>query len=194
MTDDPLRTLWMDSTEEDPMTVDVIDLRSRQAELDRDVARRNQRELFAGGLVVAIFGARALWAWSGGSLWEAVGSGMVVAGALFVSWWILTRGQPLAPEPAVDTRTFLEQRQAELLHQAALLEAVPYWYLGPILPGLAVLTVADWPGSEGGVALVVWSLGAVALVGLTVGIAWLNLRAARQLRAEAAELDRPVGR
>lgn len=185
MAEDLLTSLWNELEEEDTMTVDILDLRRRHADLERTVSRRNQRELFAGGLVLALFGARALWATDP---WEVAGSAMVAVGAVVVSWWIHTRAQPLEVEPAVDTRSFLAQRRAELLHQATLLERVPLWYIGPILPGLLVLTMADWPGMDAGIGLAAWGVGALGLVAITAGIVWINHQAARALRDEAEAL------
>lgn len=178
---DDLDQLWLDD-EEDAMTVDVMDLRRRASARERDVALRNLVEVFAAGIVVATFGSFAVRA---PTLLGAWGSGLIALAGGFVAAVLAYRGGSLRHEPAQDTLSFVQHEREQLEHQARLLERAPLWYVGPFVPGLALISAANWPGPDGAL---LWG-GSVALqIAVLVGVSVLNLRAARTLRRQIDEL------
>lgn len=182
MNNDPLRELWLQS-EEDEMAVDVAELRAQSRELDRAVERRNLVEMFAAGVVVMAFSG---WAVSAPTWLGSVGAAAVVVGVLLVAATLLRRGAGPAVHPSGSTLDFLAQRRAQLEHQAQLLERVPFWYVGPLLPGLGILAVSTYPADPSRV----WSwVGSVLVQVLGVlGVLWVNRRAAADLRASIEAL------
>jgi hypothetical protein len=179
--DDDLRTLYQ-STQEDPVTADTTAIARRAAELDRTLNRRNGLELLAAGVVIAAFGGQALFA---ADLLHAAGPALTVVGALVVAGGLLRRGRAPAADPAAPTLRHLDAHRRELEHQAALLRAVPLWYLGPLLPGMALTLGVRLVDTDGAPA--VWATIGLCAV-FFVGVGWLNLRAARALEAEAEAL------
>jgi hypothetical protein len=82
----------------------------------------------------------------------------------------------------------LAAHRRELEHQARLLRQVPSWYVGPLVPGLALILGLTVVESEGVARLGV--LGAAVFVAVTlVAVVLLNRRAAEQLEAEARVLE-----
>lgn len=162
------------------MSVDVMSLRRDSTAFNMTINRRNQIEVFAAGLVVAIFGVRAM---ASGNTLEIVGSWLIVAGAIVVAGVMLARGHTPTSEPAHSTRAFLEQRREELAYQARLLRWVPVWYVGPLLPGLAVLSVDAWFTYDAIMRyLGLFVLPSVVVISVVIG---LNLKAARDLQSQA---------
>lgn len=139
--------------------------------LDRQLFRRDLRELLATAVVVIGFSAILLL----GNDWlTRLGAGLTLVGC-GLTFWLLLSARRLARIPA--DSPLREQLQAELVRldrQILLLRKVLWWYLLPLLGG-AVLVFAGLSG------LWWWSLG-YALAVLMFG-AWiwrLNQRAWRR--------------
>ncbi len=181
---DPLQKLFQ-STEEEKMIVDPQDLAHRARGRGRTVARRGWREGLAGLLACGVFGAFALKAGS----WLAALGPLLCIGGVGVALGVLlvAQGRAPQPDPKAPTEVFLARYRDALRYQALLLRRAPLWYLGPLVPGVAyILVFAAW--RAGGQAWIGVGVAGAAVFGVFCAIAWLNLRAAAALEAEAEAL------
>jgi len=108
-------------------------------EFERRIRQRNRREILAGVLVILGFGVGL---WRGPNLVARVGCALVMAGALFIIYRLRTRA--VASPIPLDTHAHaLAAYRRELEVQRDLLRTVTSWYLLPLLPGVAVLTLGQ---------------------------------------------------
>lgn len=181
--DDDLTTLWRNDDEPGPQ-VDVRGIRKSNRTFRRQIALRNGVELFAAGVVVAWFGARAV---ATDDPWAALAFGLCSLGGLIVGGLIWWRGDSPEAEPEDSLAAFVDEHRAALLYQARLLETVPLWYIGPLLPGLGLLLFlrTPAPGEDGfGTGLMVIACN-IAFLAFVIAI---NRSAARQMRRKAEAL------
>lgn len=126
----PLKDMWAaQSTERFAMPLEEIHAQAEK--YARRIRNRNLREYIAAVVVMGGFGWYAI-ALPG--LLVKLGSLMVVAGTMIVVWQLHRRAAPLLVS-AVDSRAHL---RAELTRQRDALHSVAVWYLGPMVPGMAV--------------------------------------------------------
>jgi hypothetical protein len=114
-------------------------VRDAQA-FERRIRQRNHAEVVAGLVVVAGFAA---FFWRTPDPLFRLGHGLVIAGTLFIIYRIRTRAQfdPIPLDFATAASIAAYRRQLE--RQRDLLRTVTSWYLLPLLPGMAALTVAQ---------------------------------------------------
>ncbi|MEZ5682469.1 MAG: hypothetical protein R3E14_14360 [Erythrobacter sp.] len=154
------------------------------------IRRRNFIEYAAGVLVFGIFGLGSASALVAGEWGFAISMIAVIIGTGFLLWKLHRDGSNLDRRPEITCRDHLRD---QLKRQRDLLRGVPRWYLAPLVPGIlgVYLTTAygvarahGWEVALGGI----WQP-----LGLTIAffclVAWLNLRAARQLDRKLASLE-----
>jgi len=186
---DELRHLWRTQPSEARPPAPE-ELRARAGAFERTIRRRNVREYAAGAIVVAFFGARAMFT---DRELERVGSILVAGGAAFVVTFLARRGSA-GPRPdalALDGVSYL---RAELSRQRDLLRAVWFWYLGPLAPGLALVaadSIIKAARSGHGLAIAIGAAGVI--VAAFTGIGALNMAGARSLSREIEALDELTG-
>ncbi len=162
----------------------------RATRFERTIRNRNAIEYAAGALTSVLFSAMTITA-ALKQEWLFAGSGlMCLAAIVFVIVKLYRFGSNLERRPELNCR---EHLRAQFERQRKLLHGVPLWYIAPI--GLGILSVygvvtfevaqrAGWDRALNGIAL---PLGVT--VAFLVGIAALNLWAARTLKRRVAELD-----
>jgi len=188
MNEEELRDLWRLDPEEDDVTVDMTAIRQAALDFDRTIARRNLREVFAGGVVVAAFAAMAVTA---GAVPQAVGFALIAVGGAVVTYNMVRLGTLAEADPSSATGDYLQTLEANYRYQADLLRRVPVWYVGPLVPGYAVhVGVRLWETWGSGLVDTLMLAGVPTVVGLLVGagVIWLNRRAATELDAKADAL------
>lgn len=144
----------------------------------RSIWWRNARESIAG---VAVIGATLNRLWSATDPLARVGHVLIIAGVLFILWFLHRRANSRPVPEDQDPLALLTLHQRELARQRDILRAVPSWYLLPFVPGLLVGAASKWDtaGANG--------LGALLVVLVIFGLIWrLNV-------AGADWLDRKVG-
>lgn len=182
------QTVW----KEQPVMTHAItmhDLERRDARLDRQLRRRNRFEYLAAALagVVLLFAGAATLVEAAMLSDVLMGAGfLTLAAALgFVCLQIHRRSAVgLHGDPAQDGLAF---HRARLARERSLLRTAWLWYVGPMVPGFALIygSMLLEPEPRWTFALVG---GGLTLL-LLVSVALLNRRAAGRLDREIAELD-----
>jgi hypothetical protein len=103
---------------------------------DRTIRRRNTRETVAAVVVAICFG---FVAWKQHNRIEQLGSATVVAGALWIIFYIRRHGvEPADPVPDQSVTAYRRALILKYEHQIRLLRNVKFWYLTPMYLGLLV--------------------------------------------------------
>jgi hypothetical protein len=184
-TDDP-GNLWRNQ-DTDPTVPPLDEIRRRARKLQRRVARRNLREYAAAFVVVAFFGWALIHRLHP---LERTGLALCIAGVLYVCYRLHRSGSAKGLPQEAGSTAGLQFYRRELERQRDLLRGVWRWYIGPLIPGLAVLTLASAivnPGHLGHPRL--FAAGYAAFAGLVLYLIgkW-NRRAAARLQRQIEEL------
>ncbi len=168
-----------------PLPMDEI--HRRHAALERRVGRRNLIEyLTAGLMLVAIVGLVLLDLRLGRFGVSTIGVILLGLGGIIVVWQLHLRtgGRPAinGAEPSI------EAYRASLRRERDALASVPWWYIGPMVPGMATIYIGAFlkvsPDERPFV---------IALAALTAAaMAWvirLNRRGAQMIEAELQNHD-----
>ncbi len=186
MNDDQLKKLWREQPVAEP-TISLDDLRAGARRFNRRIALRNALEYAACVLVMIGFAGYVVHF---PFLFIRIGSVLIMAGTLVVAWQLHRRGssQPLPADAGA--RSWLAFRIAQLARQRDALRSVPWWYVGPFVPGLVVFRCgvefeldASAPFARG------WKANALIAGVLLLVIAW-NLFAAWRLQRRIDALER----
>lgn len=182
---DDIQALWKTQPVSVP-EVDMTALKKKAHRFSMQVKIRNATEWLAAAFVMVLF----LWmaAVDALPLISRLGAVLIALGAAYVAWRIYRDGRLRElPDAALDTHAYVEAYRGNLEAQAKLLQDVPRWYLGPLVPGMLtffagflIATPAAW------LKLVPVMAGCAAVF---VAVGWLNRFAAKKLRSRAAELQ-----
>ena len=184
MSDLNLKTLWQQEEPAPRPGLDLEAIQARAAQLEVRVRRRNRLEWLAGGFVFLWFGAQALMADSPLLL---MGHAMIALAAVGLSLYLWRYGQISADTAlSLDADAYAEAHAQTLDAQARLMAQAPLWYVAPLAAGMAVRMSATMPPD--GENRLPWALTLALVVAVFIWVAWYNLRGARALRQEAAEL------
>jgi hypothetical protein len=174
----------------DSRFTDSAELALRAGVFERQIRRRNLIEFLAGAIVIVLFARSAWTASNAGHAFLALGWLAGIIGTVIILANLYYRASTVQRRPEDDCRTHL---RAQLEHQRVALTSVPRWYIGPLIPGMSLIVAAStqslaqqfgWGG-----ALIRIAPSAALIAAIFVGVAWLNRRAARKLKAQIAELD-----
>jgi hypothetical protein len=191
---DDIKALWRDQ-EPTSMPIQLAEIRDRTTTFERRIRRRNRREYAGVAAVILGFGG---YVWLLPGWMTRLGSGLVIVGALFVAWRLYRRGSPGTAPADAQGRTSIAFLRGELIRQRDLLKTVWRWYLGPLVPGMALMMLGDWLRLQGAgralaearFNLIVTIVGG-AVVFLTIG--FLNAWAAAKLQRQIDGLDALLG-
>ena len=163
---------------------DILALvQSGSRKLDRQIRRRDWREVIAGIIGGVVIAPGAVH----GPVLARVGAWIVLAGLVLVMWRLYRArriGGPGGDDPSLSVADALRAEAQRLDVQIELLESVFWWYVAPLSVGVVLLTV--------GVRGTSWFTLAYAVVVALVawGVVALNLRVVRRhLRPRRAELN-----
>jgi hypothetical protein len=182
---DKLRNIWQ-SQEVEEMKISIEELRAKASKFQREVRWRNLREQIACGAVAVWFAVMYIRV---PATVARISFGLIVAGAIYVAWQLHARGTAKPVPSDLGGTSCAEFYRRQLEKQRDLLRNVWKWYLGPLVPGLALFTI--W-------CIVIarperrWYPEAFAAFAALFfwGVGWLNLRAARRIERTIAELPR----
>jgi hypothetical protein len=184
---DALSKTWLDQPVEN-IAMPLEEIRRRAGKFERRVRWRNAREYTATAIVVAVFG---YYIQAVPSAVARAGSVLTIAGALYVTWQLHRRGSSGTSPAAGAFEDCLVFHRLELERQRAALASVWRWYLGPLVPGLAVFiagTTLAMPIPIG--YRMVTAAIMLAIIGVVFWlVAKLNRSGARKLQAQIDELQ-----
>lgn len=140
---------------------------------DRRIRWRNRIETVA-ALAVAVFFAYAGWIQRNDA--ERAGCAIVVAGALYIIYYIRRNGGEASdPNPDQTIAGYQRAMVSKFDHQILLLRNVKYWYLAPMYIGLLTLSAGTlWELSEKGALTWVAVTGPIIYTVVFAAIWWLN--------------------
>jgi hypothetical protein len=179
-----MKEVWQSQTAES-VRMSAAELRQRSQKLSKKVFWRNVREYVAAAFVVAAFGD---YIWKFHAPLIRLGSGLIIAGALYYVYQLHARGSARVMPPAMALDTCLEFHRKELERQRDLVRSVWSWAMLPMVPGMVAFllggAVAQGTASPGHAERAVVILGVrVAIVFAVWFAVWkLNQRAARKLQ------------
>ncbi len=115
---------------------------------------------------------------------------MILAGLFYIGMmgFVASPRGDLSSHPASN----VDHWATEMLRQAKLLRRVFLWFLGPFVPGYALLI---WPNDEVDLKLVLsYSITTAGIVLAFAVVTWVSLRGASKLTLEASSLKEAQGR
>lgn len=183
---DVMKNIWREQPVE-VLEMSIEELRTRAGKFRSTIRWRNLRE-YAAGLVVAAAFSPLLF--SGGNAIVRVGAGLIILGSVYAAYRLHRSGSARPVPSRLGLASCIEFHRSELARQYDLLRGVWKWYLGPLIPGLAVFLAGDAavsPTPLGAVA--VFALGGTVAGLVFFWIGRMNARAALGLRREIEALD-----
>jgi Flp pilus assembly protein TadB len=177
---DDLCRLWQDQPVENA-AMSLEEIRDKAQKFRARIRRRNLREYLAAVVVVIAF---AYYIYKFTDPLIRIGSGLVIAGAMWTMYQLHRRTAPRSLPAGLALVGSLEFYRQELIRQRDALHSVWVWYILPMTPGLVVFIAGTRPTRALMVAPFVGTLTAVSL-----GIWWMNRKAAVRLNRQIAELD-----
>lgn len=182
-----LASIWQHQQTEG-IHMSAEDLRRRAKKFQRTVSWRNAREYIAAVVVVVFFG---LEFWRTNDILTRVGFALMIAGLVYLVWQLRRKGSSLDLPAESGLQSDLAFFKGQLERQRALLQGVWRWYLGPVIPGWVVLTVAFARTNPGHLPYFALVLTAFEILAASFFIfVWrLNQRAANRLQRQIEELD-----
>jgi len=134
---DDLRDLWQ-KQEVEEMKFSTTELRAKAAAFERRIRLRNLREQAACLLVIIFFG----WSFFRPSpIVPRVSFALMMAGAIYVAWHLQVKGSAKALPSELAGASSIEFYTRQLEKQRDLVRNVWKWYLGPLIPGIALLVI-----------------------------------------------------
>jgi len=182
-----MRNVWQNQKTEG-IRMSIEEIRGRAGKFEKKIYWRNAREYVVALVMVVFFGFEF---WRMPDALTRVGVGLMIAGLLYLVWQLRQRGSSRTLPEELGLATGLEFFRRELEKQRRLVANVWSWYLGPLIPGWVVLTVAFARTNPGHVRHIGLTLAGLNLVAaLAFVFVWkLNQSAARWLQRRIDELD-----
>ena len=170
-----LMSLWQKQAREEPL-VRLDDVRTKAERLDRRTRRSHALGVL---LFIFIVSWEAWQVWTGDEVLERAGDLLTIAAFVYIAYRF-RRYRLTAPPVALGNTNCLDFYRAELVRQRDLSKD-SWGYLLPFVPGVALALIGNpldgRPASH--IAALITSG-----VGLFLGIAWWNERAARKIQEE----------
>jgi hypothetical protein len=168
------------------MSLDEI--RKKARSYQTTIRFRNSLEYAAVVFITLFFGHTI---WTVHHLVMQVGAGLCIAGGWYMSWQLHQRGRARAVPAGLAGTTCLGFHRSELARQRDLMLESWLWYLGPLIPGIAVLAIGAGlasPRHRGYISAILGGYLALAAVGFLM-VRRYHLRCAHRLQGQIDELD-----
>ena len=182
-----IQAVWANQPKEE-FTMSLAEIQTRASTLQSTVKQRNFREYAVGAVLIVFFSAAAYFARTPLS---AFACALTAAGVAFVMWRMHVVGRAAnESELAAAGNSWAAFYRQELVRQRDALRGIWAWYLGPLVPGMAVYWLSV--GAKGNGDLWSWLIaaGGLALTGAVfLAVAHANRSAAEKLQAEIETLD-----
>jgi hypothetical protein len=173
------KSLWQ-SQKVEPVTMPLEEIRRKALGFQRGIRNRNLVE-YAAALIVLVYFGSTMFHYPG--LMRA-GAALIIAGVLHMVWQLHRRGSNRSVPSDLAVHSCIAFHRRELERQRDLVRNVWSWYLGPMIPGIAVMLLSGLLASPGRMPhpkLFVTGYAAVVAIAFYV-VGRLNLRAARKLQ------------
>jgi hypothetical protein len=184
--DDP-RSVWQCQTVEHTV-MSLNEIRKKARSYQTTIRLRNSLEYAAVVIITLSFSHTILTVHH---LTMQVGAGLCIAGGWYMAWQLYKRGRAREVPADLGAATCLGFHRGELARQRDLLRDTWKWYLGPLIPGLVVLTIGAGLASPGHPRRA-WTFlagySALAAAAFLI-VRRYNLRCARRLQTQIDELD-----
>jgi hypothetical protein len=179
----PMQELWLQQPLEGTrMSLDEI--RKRASKFEKRIVRRNAREYVCGGIAIFLFGYFLAHAHD---MPTRIAFGMLIAGMAYVMVYLYRKGGTTGAAAAETGKQCTDFFLRELERQRDLMSNL-WWYLGPLVPGMVMLSVSSFLAPRRPYSLWVLAAVDVSLVVLSYVIIRMNSRAARCLQRQIDEL------
>ncbi len=178
-----LRNIWQEQ-ETEQMRIATDELRRKASAFQKRIGRRNLREYIGAGFVIPTFS----WMFfKNPDPVARIGFGLTVIATCWIVYHLHKRGSAQAVPAELGASTYLQFHRRELERQRDLVGGIWRWYLGPLAPGMAILTISGILNSPP--ARRWFAIGyAVFAVLLFWGVGAMNQKAARKLDSKIAGL------
>jgi hypothetical protein len=182
-----MKELWQ-SQKTEGVRMSIEQVQASAGKMQRKIEFRNAREYVAAFLVVVFFGYEFSRA---PDLLVRAGFALLIAGMCYLVWHLSLKGswRPLPKDAGLSS--CIEFKRRELERQRELVSSVWRWYLGPLIPGMAMLLVGFFRANPGHLKhpsfIVVPE--AIFFAVICFAVAKLNRDAARKLQQQIDELD-----
>jgi len=185
--DNSMKQIWQSQPTEG-VRMSVAEVQARAGKFQRRILRRNMREYVAAAAMMVFFTYEF---WRAEDLLARIGFALIIAGIGYLAWQLHSRGSSSALPKDVGLSSFIDFQRRELVRQRDALRSVWRWYLGPLVPGMAMLIVAFGRANPGHLRHMnlIAAIYAAAVGAVFVAIARLNSSAARRLQRQIDELD-----
>ncbi|MGV6873788.1 hypothetical protein ACUSIJ_13985 [Pseudochelatococcus sp. B33] len=169
------------------------DLRRRETQIDRATRRRNMLEYVAGGAAAAFLAVMSVFTFmraeDAADFVLAGGFALLVAGMLVAGRHLHRNSRKLHTDLAQNGIAHLRRR---LERERNLLRSAWLWYVGPMVPGFALIYAGAWMASPDNPTFPLVAGGLTFL--FLIGVAFLNRHAAKRIGHEIDELERTAPR
>jgi Flp pilus assembly protein TadB len=184
------KDIWQSQNVEVPQ-MSLDELRSKASRFERRIWWRNARE-YAG--VVAVMALFAFDIYKFPSPLMRAGSALVIAGAIYVAWQLHQRAAAQETPAGGAFANCLDFHIQQLRRQSDALSTVWRWYLGLLVPGLALFVAGSFLSAasraHAGLAAVPATALGLGIIVFCFLLLWkLNQSAARRLEGRIAELE-----
>ena len=185
--DEEMKNVWQ-SQEGEGLEMSLDEIRLKAEKHGRRIDWRNAREYIA-ALAVAVFLGFSFFRTT--DVLSRAGFGLVIASVLYIAWHLHRKGSRRRLPSDLGVADCLQFYRGELERQRDLLNGVWRWYLGPMVPGLAVVMLALTRTNPGHLKHIGWVIAIYgAVIALVFLFVWrLNERAARSLQQRIDALD-----
>jgi hypothetical protein len=167
------------------MQMSIQEIRKRSGKLERRVLWRNLREYVAAVFAIIMF---TYFFVERHDLLYRTAFALFIASMFWIAIQLYRRASAKRMPTGMDASTSLQFYRAELVRQRDVVKNVWPWYLAPLVPGFAALTLADVVSLPYPANLVRPLLTDVAVAAVFFGVWKMNLRAARCLDRMIGEL------
>ena len=187
MQSDDMRNVWQaQGSETAPLTLE--ELRTKAARFNTRIAHRNLREYAIMALLVPYF---CYFAWTARLPLMRVGNGLLAAALLYMAYQLHRRASASPAHGELAWQSCLAFHRAQLERQRDALSGIWSWYLGPLIPGFATITIAIaiplfHRSIAAGLSSFLW------IVLPAIGLWWIariNKRAAAKIQRQIDELE-----
>jgi hypothetical protein len=179
----PAQEMWQQQPVEGTrMSVDEI--RTRATKFEKRLFWRNAREYISGGIAIVLFGYFLTQAHDVPS---RIAFGTLMAGMAYVLVYLYRNGGSTSAAAAHTGKQCVDFFVIELERQRDLTRNL-WWYLGPLAPGMVMLTVSSLLAPRHPHGRWVIAATDLAIVALSYGIIRMNSRAARCLQKQIDEV------